>query len=64
MLNKMIVVEVKYSFIDDIIENLQRYKAFKTAISVMMKYQNNKNASAPWQVKKTNVTSRNGTKKN
>ena len=64
MLNKMIAVEIKYSFIDDIIENLQRYKTFKTAISVMMKYQNNKNASAPWKVKKTNVTSRNGTKKN
>ena len=64
MLNKMIAVEIKYSFIDDIIENLQRYKAFRTAISVMMKYQNNKNASPPWQVKKTNVTSRNGTKKN
>ena len=64
MLNKMIAVEVKYSFIDDIIENLQRYKAFKTAISVMMKYQNNKNTSAPWKVKKTNVTPGNSTKKN
>ena len=64
MLNKMIAFEIKYSFIDDIIENFQRYKVFITAISVMMNHQNRKIACTPWQVKKTNVTSRNGTKKN